>query len=252
MLTRLGVMVSIAVALLIGCSASDAVDVPTSVIQPQFRIVSSANGDTTVRVDLFRSGFGSDRLRLTGGDALTVSVDGGPATTLTLQSGETVNQHYAATLTGVAIGSELVVALNRVGEESAPETRVVIPSAPAVTAPTAGASFTAGVDFEVAWEPFEEDSVEVRFALTTCVDVEPEEFALFAELAALPGGLTAGSAGTASKRLFTSFNEDLECTADLLVGRVTTDVDLDPAFAGLRGVSRIVREAEPIGLVFAP
>ncbi|TVR88712.1 MAG: hypothetical protein EA416_13170, partial [Trueperaceae bacterium] len=120
-------LVSVALALLVGCSASDAVDVPTSAIQPQFRIVSSANGDTTVRVDLFRSGLGSDRLRLTGGDALAVSVDGGPATTLTLQSVETVNQHYAATLTGVASGSELMVALTRFGEESAPETRVEIP-----------------------------------------------------------------------------------------------------------------------------
>jgi len=250
MLTRLGVMVSIALALLVGCSASDAVGVPTSAIQPQFRIVSSANGDTSVRVDLFRSGFGSDRLRLTGGDALTVSVDGGPATTLTLQSDETINQHYAATLTGVTIGSELVVALTRVTEESAPETRVVIPSAPVVTAPTAGASLTAGVDFEVAWEPFAEDSVEVRFALTACVDVEPDEVTLLEAILALPGALTPGPNGSVDKRFPAA--AEVECTADLLVGRVTTDVDLDPAFAGLRGVSRIVREAEPIGLVFGP
>jgi hypothetical protein len=250
MLTRLVVVVSIALALLVACSASDAVDVPTSAIQPQFRIVSSANGDTTVRVDLFRSGFGSDRLRLTGGDALTVSVDGGPATTLTLQSDGTLNQHYAATLTGVAIGSDLVIALTRFGEESAPETRVEIPTAPAVTAPTAGASFTAGADFEVAWEPFAEDSVEVRFALTACADLEPDEAAILAAIVALPGGLTAGSAGTVQKSFASA--EELECTADLLVGRVTTDVTLDPAFAGLRGTSRIVREAEPIDLLFAP
>ena len=108
----------------------------------------------------------------------------------------------------MASGSDLVIALTRFGEESAPETRVEIPTAPAVTAPTAGASFTAGADFEVAWEPFAGGSVETRFALTAC--------------------------------------------ADLLVGGVTTDVTLDPAFAGPRGTSRIVREAEPIGLVFGP
>ena len=250
MVTRLVVLVSVALALLVGCSASDAVDVPTSAIQPQFRIVSSANGDTTVRVDLFRSGFGSDRMRLTGGDVLTVSVDGGPATTLTIQSDGTLNQHYAATLTGVAIGSDLVIALTRFGEESAPETRVEIPTAPAVTAPTAGASFTAGTEFEVAWEPFAEDSVEIRFALTTCADLEPDEFAILAVFAGLPGSLKPGSDGSVQ----TSFpaGAEVECTADLLVGGVTTDVTLDPAFAGLRGTSRIVREAEPIGLVFGP
>ena len=247
---RFLVVVSIALVLLVGCSASDAVDVPTSAIQPQVRIVSSATGDATVRVDLFRSGFGSDRLRLTGGDALTVSVDGGPAMTLTLQSEETVNQHYAAALSGVTIGSELVIALTRVGEESAPETRVVIPAAPVVNAPTAGSPFTAGVDFEVVWESFAEDSVEVRFALTACVDLEPDEVTLLEAIAALPGALTPGPNGSVDKRFPAA--AEVECTADLLVGRVTTDVDLDPAFAGLRGVSRIVREAEPIPLTFAP
>ena len=152
----------------------------------------------------------------------------------------------------MASGSDLVIALTRFGEESAPETRVEIPTAPAVTAPTAGASFTAGADFEVAWEPFAEDSVEVRFALTACADLEPDEVAILAAIVALPGSLTPGSDGTASTRFLTGAHGDLECTADLLVGRVTTDVTLDPAFAGLRGVSRIVREAEPVGLHFAP
>lgn len=150
----------------------------------------------------------------------------------------------------MASGSDLVIALTRFGEESAPETRVEIPTAPAVTAPTAGASFTAGADFEVAWEPFAEDSVEVRFALTACADLEPDEFAVLAAIAALPGSLKPGSDGSVQ----TSFpaGAEVECTADLLVGGVTTDVTLDPAFAGLRGTSRIVREAEPIGLVFGP
>ncbi|TVR98051.1 MAG: hypothetical protein EA416_00315, partial [Trueperaceae bacterium] len=141
-------------------------------------------------------------------------------------------------------------ALTRFGEESAPETRVEIPAAPAVTAPTPGAPLTAGVDFEVAWEPFADDSIEVRFALTACADLEPDEFAFLEAIVALPGSLTAGSVGSVQKRLLAA--EEVECSADLLVGRVTTFVDLDPAFAGLRGESRVVREAEPIGLVFAP
>jgi hypothetical protein len=239
-----------AVVLLFGCAQVDSVGVATSEIHPQVRVASSATA-TEVSVALFRGASGFTRLQLAAGETLTVGPLGGAAVPMAVVGADTVSVRYEATLPAVAPGDQLVLALARPSEADAPDTRITIPPAPEVTAPAAGSAFAPDAPFTVAWTPFAEDAVELRFALGWCDDLTVEEADVVAALVALPGPLEDGSAGTAEATFFPG-GSTLSCAADLLVGRVREDVDLDAAFGGLRAGSRIVREAPPRALTFAP
>lgn len=239
-----------AVVALVGCSQGDATDVPTSEIAPRIRVVSHAT-QTEVTVILYRGTAGLHRLQLTAGDALRVLPPTGPAVTMAVQGADTLQVRYVATLPPVEPGDELVVALLRATLADAPNTIVTVPDAPVVNGPEAGATFEPDAEFEVAWVPFADDTVEVRFAQTACEDLSPDEAAAVEAFVGLPGTLHDGTAGSASVTFFPG-GSALACEADLLVGRVRGDVDLDPALAGLRSDTRIVREAPARRLVFAP
>lgn len=239
-----------ALVLLVGCSQGGTVGVATAEMHPQFRVVSNASS-TVVSVTLFRGVGGFDRLQLTSDEALTARPVGGDPVALSVVAPDTLSVRYEATLPALAPGDELVIALSRPFEDDAPDTRVTIPPAPEVTAPASGSELQPDQPFVVAWTPFAEDAVEVRFALTTCDGLTPEELEVVAALVGLPGRLEDGPAGTAETTFFPG-GSTLVCRADLLVGRVAEDVDLDPAFGGLRPNTRIVREAPARALSFAP
>ena len=75
-----------------------------------------------------------------------------------------------------------------------------------------------------------------------------DEQAVVDVIVALPGGLVDGMLGTTEVTFLPG--SELTCEAGLLVGRVTSDIDLDPAFAGLRPDSRVVREAQGVPMTF--
>ncbi|MDF1521335.1 MAG: hypothetical protein P1P87_00765 [Trueperaceae bacterium] len=176
---------------------------------------------------------------------------GGAAVPMAVVGVDTVSVRYEATLPAVASGDQLVLALARASDVGAPDTRITIPPAPEVTAPAAGTEFRPDQPFPVACTPFADDAVELRFALGWCDGLTVEEADAVAALVALPGPLEDGLAGTAEATFFPG-GSTLSCTADLLAGRVRETVDLDAAFGGLRAGSRIVREAPPRALTFAP
>jgi hypothetical protein len=239
-----------ALGLLVGCSQGDTVGVATSEIHPQVRVVSSATS-TEVTVVLFRGATGFARLQLTDDEALTVRPAGGDPVSMNVQAPGTLSVRYGATLPAVAPGDQLVIALTRGFEADAPATRLTIPVAPAVTAPDAGSLLRPDQPFTVAWTPFDDGAVEVRFALTSCVDLTADEFDVVAVVVGLPGQLTDGPVGETEVTFFAG-NDSLSCDADLLVGRVGDDVDPDAALGGLRSGSRIVREAPARPLTFSP
>jgi len=240
----------IGLGLIIGCSQVDTVGVATAEIYPQVRVVSSASA-TEVTVTLFRGASGFTRLQLADGEALTVRPLGGAAVAMSVRSPDTLTVRYEATLPAVAPGDQLVIALTRASAADAPDTRVTIPPAPEVTAPAAGSELRPEQPFTVAWTPFVGDAVEVRFALTACDDLTPDEFDVVEALVALPGVLHDGLAGETDVTFFPG-GETLTCDADLLLGRVSEEVEPDAALGGVRSGSRIVREAPPRALVFAP
>lgn len=240
----------VGLVLVIGCSQVDTVGVATSEIYPRVRVVSSATA-TEVTVVLFRGASGFTRLQLADGEALTARPLGGDPVSMSVRSPDTLTVRYEATLPAVAPGNQLVIALTRASEADAPDTRVTIPPTPEITAPAAGSEFLPDQPFTVAWMPFTGDAVEVRFALTACDDLTQDEIDVVEAVVALPGVLYEGSAGEADVAFFPG-GSTLACEADLLVGRAGDDVDLDAALGGLRSDSRIVREAPPRPLVFAP
>ena len=155
---------------------------------------------------------------------------------------------YLASLPALAPGTEVVIALERVGEVDAPNTLVRIPEEIEVGAPESDAVLTVGESFTLEWTPFDPGQVELRYAVGTCSGLDAEDLEDLRTARAYPLALRSGDAGSAS--LSFAAAEAERCEADLLVGRVADTIDLDPAFRGLRGASRAVRVSEPLPLVF--
>jgi hypothetical protein len=245
---RWSIMVVLLGAVLVGCSAIESFDVPTSSIEPWIRVVSTPVA-TEVEVALLGPGFGQNFITLGSADVLSVAIGAGAPVALTVTDPRTVNTRYVASLPAVAPGTELVFGLTRVDFDDAPQTRVVVPVAPVVTGPAADSTFSNADDVNVTWVPFADDQVELRLAVTTCFDATADEEDTVRALVDL---LDETYDGTAATGTISFLGVDLACDADLLVGRFTTEIDLDPAFGDVDGRTRTIRAADPIPLSFVP
>lgn len=247
--------VMVLIAIVLGaCTVTDSVEVPTDAIVPQFRVVAGP-GATDVTVTLYRSGLGSNRIELAAGDTLTARIGGSAPVSLSVRAPGTASVRYTASLAPTSEGDEVIVALERSSQVSAPATRIVIPLAPVLSAPTDGstetivAGDTESPSVSVAWAPLPDGlSVEVSFDLITCAD--DQDFDVLGSLMALPGSLFDGAAGGAEATTWTPAVYDQGCVADVLVGGVTDEVELDPAFGGQRAGTRIVHLAPPPRVTF--
>jgi hypothetical protein len=240
-------LLALVLASAVGCSAGDSLRAATEEIEPRVRVVSSGDA-TEVSVALFQRGaFG--RLQLSEGDALFARLFGGTSVAMTLRDAGSLAERYTAVLPATVAGGEVVIALERTVGEGAPATRVTIPAAPVVLVPGPGARAASGEPFTVAWEPFDDGGVEVRFASLSCPELSADEQAIVDAIVALPGQLVSGMSGTTEITLLPG--SDLACEADLIVGRAAMGaIDVDPAFAGLHADSRVVREAPRIPITF--
>jgi hypothetical protein len=149
---RWSIMVVLLGAVLVGCSAIESFDVPTSSIEPWIRVVSTPVA-TEVEVALLGPGFGQNFITLGSADVLSVAIGAGAPVALTVTDPRTVNTRYVASLPAVAPGTELVFGLTRVDFDDAPQTRVVVPVAPVVTGPAADSTFSNADDVNVTWVP---------------------------------------------------------------------------------------------------
>ncbi len=242
------VRVSAVVPLLI----SQAPTLATADIEPKVRVVSTAGQGTEVTVVLFRAGLlpgGTYELAI--GERLTVTPAGGESVVLrpgTDMSAPTQNDAYLATLPESAPGEVLVIALERDGEEAAPNTVVRIPDEIDVTRPVAGDTRTLGESFTIEWEPLPSGQVELRFAVDACDGLDDEALDDLRTTRGYPLTLRAGDAQSTTVT-FSAPSAAERCEADLLVGRTSDGIDLDPAYRGLRGASRAIRVSEPLPLV---
>jgi hypothetical protein len=238
---------------LVACSVTESVEVPTDAIAPQFRVVAG-QGATHVTVVLFRAGPGANRLELSAGDALTARLGAGAPVALQVTEPGSIWVRYTGMLDAATEGDEVVVAFERARQESAPATRLAVPQAPVVSAPTDGstqARFEGDpTTLDVAWTPLPGDlSVEVSLDLVSCDGLDAEETEALAALVGLPGQLYDGASGAASVDVL-GLVDDQACVADVLIGAVSQVVGLDPAFAGERAGTRIVHLAPPPRVTF--
>jgi len=243
---RSWVVMVLVLALLAACSSIESGEISTESLRMRVRVASSATA-TDVEV-AFRGPQANQVVTLAAGDEVSVSVLGGTPQALTVEQPNSVNARYVGALPAVAEGTVLVVSLTRATFQDAPDTRVTVPSAPVVTAPVAGPAATAVVT--AAWEPFADDQVELRFRVDACADVEDDEEDAIQGLVALLSETYEGADGTGT--IEWPFPA-VACDADLLVGRFTGEVALDPALGAAHPTpSRIVRFAAPIALSFTP
>jgi len=228
--------------------------VATADIQPKVRVVSVAGGATEVTVVLFRTGALAGTYELALGERLTVTPAGGD--TVALRPGVdasvvTEPDAYVATLPSLAPGTELVLVLERPGDDAAPRTTVRIPDEIVVSEPAAGTTVSFGESFTVRWQSLASGQVELRYDLQRCDALDAEAFEDARVVRARPLPLRDGGAESASIA-FPRPDEAERCEADLLVGRTSSVIELDPAFGGLAGASRAVRVTAPIPLAFVP
>ena len=244
---RSWVVLVLVLALLAACSSIESGEVPTESLEPWVRVVSTSER-TEVAVALLGPGFGQNYVTLVEGDVMTVRVGDEAPVSLAVTSPGTTNARYRAELGPVAPGTELTIALQRNRYADAPATRVVVPPAPTGVAVVGGPVFALDEDVIVTWDPFDDDRVALRLAVTECLDATPDQFEFVRGLSdALLDKDFVGSVGTGG----IGFPPvAFECDADVLVGRYTTVVDLDPAFGGVDGRSRTIRFGPEIAVSF--
>lgn len=230
--------------LLTACTTVSSSGIATSAINPRIYVESRPGGATDVYVALLH-GF-NEALQLSGWDTLTVSLDGGAATTMTFGSDLVGAPAYVAHLTGVVPGDTVTIALTRSDEADAPNTVVTIPAnTVSVTSPTANASLSYSGDVPVAWTPsVGSGRVAARLAVVSCTQYTSTETAALDTLFHTPS-LKPQSDGSVDL-FFDVGDHSGTCDLEALVGSATGNIALDPAFGTLNGLSASVRLGAPV------
>lgn len=247
---RCGITALASVVVLAACATVGSGPVETSAVEPRIRVVVDAAGDAHVSVALL-TGF-ANALELEGGDVLTARLGSGAPVVLTERTDEVfgASTAYFAALAGAATGDEIVLAWSRTDQESAPDTRIAIPPVLGGVA-TEGTTFGFDDDVVVTWTADGSgDDVDARLRLVSCDGLDADELEAARFLAGFPTTFPiADGTGTFEPLLVTG--SSTTCSAVLEVGRSTGAIDLDPAFAGLRDRSSVVRFGADVPLVFA-
>jgi hypothetical protein len=243
------VVTALAATALVACTTIDSGAVATSDVQPRIRVVVDETGTAQVSVALL-SGF-ANVLELQAGELLSARLGAGAPVALTVGDGEVFGAPtaYFATLNGAMPGNEIVLSWSRPDQESAPDTRIVVPPTLAGVA-TSGTAFEFDDDVMLFWTPDGSgDAVDVRLRLVACDGLDADEFAAARFLAGFPSTFAiADGAGTFEPALLAG--AATSCDAVLEVGRSREAIDLDPAFDGLRDRSSVVHLAAEIPVVF--
>jgi hypothetical protein len=251
-LATLAAALLLALLLTSGCGGEPE-PVATADIEPKVRLVSVAGVATEVTVVLFRQGSLVTTYQLRAGERLTVTPPYGEPIELTrgIDTSSWLRRNaYVGVLPPTEPGDELVIAFERSGERSAPRTTLRVPGELAVTRPGAGERRTIGESFSVAWEPLGGGQVEVRYDVHACEGLDGEDFEELRTgrgFASFP--LADGDLGLTTTT-FDAPSRATRCDADLLVGRTSDAIALDPAFGELRGSSRTVRVSQVLPLTF--
>ena len=228
--------------------------VATADLTPRVRVVSTAGVGVEVTVVLFRAGIAGGTYELGFDERLSVTPSGGAAVAMRPgidRSLATEPDAYLATLPDLAPGTELVIALERDDDAavSALRTALRIPGEIAVRAPDPDTVLPFGESFTVRWEALATGQVELRYDLQRCEDTPQEVFDEAVAARGRPLALRDGDAESTSVT-FPRPEDATRCEADLLVGRSSGTIDLDPAFRELGAGSRAVRVSAPLPLVF--
>jgi len=136
-----------------GCGSTQSENVKSKGISAQITVTADSAGKVTVNTSLFvGSGLGATSLRLSAGDALKATANGAMQvlTENTTLFGEV---GYTTTFDHIDPGTVTVVSLERKDDTSCPNSRVQLPDAFTVTAPSQGQIFNRFDIMSVNWTP---------------------------------------------------------------------------------------------------
>lgn len=152
------VTVCTALALGLGaCESVESVDVRTSGMYASLRAVAGDSGTRATATLRVGGATSNTYVMLGGGDTLRVSAGGDTQQMSEQNLGDIYS--YTADLGTNTPGTEFVFSFEREDDESAPDSRCVLPTASPITEPTADATLSRGDDLAIAWEPGDSDEV---------------------------------------------------------------------------------------------
>ena len=153
-----------------GCAQVDSEDLKTSGMYANIRVKAKDTTTAEVGVDLTAgSGGAASKVNLTQGDTLTAVAGGQNQTLSQTYTVKLVNDlHYRTAFDFDGSGEAFTIALQRDAGQSAPDSTVTLPAAFSITAPTEGASLSAGDTLTVTWDPPQQDRTLMLTVVATC------------------------------------------------------------------------------------
>lgn len=200
-----------------GCTEEiDSTDVRTSGVHAQFSATAEGDGKTRVHAQLRVGGASSNTfLDLRPGDRLVARMAG-----QSVQLSGTGGHTYTAILEGDAPAAELVIAFERTdADESAPASRVELPAAFTVSAPTVAQQVSRAQSLSVLWSPVN-GAGQLRYSLSgDCVESQSGTTNDDGELVIAAGAIAPRTQALAQAT----------CDVAVVLGRVQSGT-VDPAF----------------------
>lgn len=227
----LALLTGIFASVLAGCAKVDSADIRTSGFYAEIHI--STDDETTTVFARLRTGraIDADTIILSPGDQLAATLSGN-----IIALNRTDTDAYRGVFEVATGGSEVKVALSRINDTDAQNSRVTLPNAFEITAPGLAESFNAGESITVVWSPgAPSNTVEVGYSLNCQVLDENGNL----------GGATFGrsfevvDSGTHTASVNQILNvvgtqdelvRDVSCPLEVTVTR-TNNGTLDPAFS---------------------
>ena len=196
--------------LLQGCSDSEGGDTATGDLSPDFRVIGNPS-TTSVFARLQSDALPS--IRLPDGDELGVA--SGTQNKVMGYSVDPVNgNYYITSLVAPALDEPIVISLTRNGGENAPNSRVTMPAAIRLSAPTIDTVIFVGTTVQVSWAPSgTDDDITIVLTTTECtrggstapqgtaIVGDPGTATLVIQASLLPAGLPFGGSCAVSVRV---------------------------------------------------
>jgi hypothetical protein len=148
-----------------GCSDPEGGDTATGDLSSDFRVIANPS-TTTVFARLQSEALPS--IRLPDGDELGVAT-GAQVKVMGYAIDPVNGNYYTTSLVAPALDQNIVISLTRDGAANAPDSRVTMPAAVRLSAPTIDSVIVVGTTMEVSWAPSgTDDDITIVLSTTEC------------------------------------------------------------------------------------
>ena len=132
---------------LIGCAEVDSENIRTAGFHAEITVTAKDDSTNVFTRLNTSSALDADTIILSPGDQLSASV---PDRSIALHQ---FNSHYSGTFEGSLENTEINVSFNRLGDDDAPNSRVLVPELFEIIAPDFDETFNAGDNLTLVWSP---------------------------------------------------------------------------------------------------